>query len=57
MDHEGFVHISPEPGLGLTIDRDYINKNLVDRPGRPAIMGQTSRLPRTNPPASPNGRG
>jgi hypothetical protein len=29
MDNEGFVHISPEPGLGLNINWDYINRNLV----------------------------
>ncbi len=29
MDDEGFVHISPEPGLGMNIIWDYINKNLV----------------------------
>jgi L-alanine-DL-glutamate epimerase-like enolase superfamily enzyme len=30
MDDEGFVHISPEPGLGYDINWDYINSNLVD---------------------------
>ena len=30
MDDEGFVHISPDPGLGLNINWDYINSNLVD---------------------------
>ena len=30
MDDEGFVHISPEPGLGYDINWDYINRNLVD---------------------------
>jgi L-alanine-DL-glutamate epimerase-like enolase superfamily enzyme len=29
MDDEGFVHISPEPGLGYDINWDY-NKHLVD---------------------------
>ncbi len=29
MDNEGFVHISPDPGLGYDINWDYINKNLV----------------------------
>ena len=29
MDDEGFVHISPEPGLGYDINWEYINKNLV----------------------------
>jgi hypothetical protein len=29
MDDEGFVHISPDPGLGMDINWDYINKNLV----------------------------
>jgi L-alanine-DL-glutamate epimerase-like enolase superfamily enzyme len=29
MDNEGNVHISPNPGLGLNINWDYINKNLV----------------------------
>jgi hypothetical protein len=29
MDDEGFVHISPEPGLGHDINWDYINSNLV----------------------------
>jgi L-alanine-DL-glutamate epimerase-like enolase superfamily enzyme len=29
MDDEGFVHISPEPGLGMDINWDYINSNLV----------------------------
>jgi hypothetical protein len=30
MDEEGYVHISPEPGLGLNINWDYINNHLVD---------------------------
>ena len=30
MDEEGFVHISPEPGLGQDINWDYINSHLVD---------------------------
>jgi hypothetical protein len=30
MDDERFVRISPEPGLGYDINRDYINSNLVD---------------------------
>jgi hypothetical protein len=29
MDDEGFVHISPEPGLGMDINWDYINANIV----------------------------
>jgi L-alanine-DL-glutamate epimerase-like enolase superfamily enzyme len=29
MDDEGFVHVSPEPGLGVNINWDCINKNLV----------------------------
>jgi hypothetical protein len=29
MDDEGYVHISPEPGLGLNINWDYVNRNLV----------------------------
>jgi L-alanine-DL-glutamate epimerase-like enolase superfamily enzyme len=29
MDDEGFVHISPEPGLGYDVNWDYINSNLV----------------------------
>jgi hypothetical protein len=29
MDDEGFVHISPNPGLGYNINWDYINRNLV----------------------------
>jgi hypothetical protein len=30
MDDEGFVHISPEPGLGYHITWDSINANTVD---------------------------
>jgi L-alanine-DL-glutamate epimerase-like enolase superfamily enzyme len=30
MDDEGYVHISPNPGLGYNINWDYINKHLVD---------------------------
>jgi L-alanine-DL-glutamate epimerase-like enolase superfamily enzyme len=30
MDDEGFVHISPEPGLGYNINWDYINSHRVD---------------------------
>ena len=30
MDDEGFVHVSEKPGLGLDINFDYINSNLVD---------------------------
>ena len=30
MDEEGFVHISPEPGLGYDINWDYINSHKVD---------------------------
>ena len=30
MDDEGFVHISPEPGLGQNINWDYINSHKVD---------------------------
>ena len=30
MDDEGFVHISPEPGLGYDINWEYINANLLD---------------------------
>jgi hypothetical protein len=30
MDDEGFVHISPDAGLGYDIDWDFINSNLVD---------------------------
>jgi L-alanine-DL-glutamate epimerase-like enolase superfamily enzyme len=29
MDDEGFVHISPDPGLGYDINWDYINENLA----------------------------
>jgi len=29
MDNEGFVHISPDPGLGYDINWDYIKRNLV----------------------------
>ena len=29
MDDEGFVHISPDPGLGYDINWDYINRNLA----------------------------
>jgi len=29
MDNEGFVHISPDPGLGYDINWDYINTHLV----------------------------
>jgi hypothetical protein len=36
MDDEGFVHISPAPGLGYDINWDHIKKNLVDRPPVPA---------------------
>jgi L-alanine-DL-glutamate epimerase-like enolase superfamily enzyme len=30
MDDDGFVHISPEPGLGYDINWDYIDSHLVD---------------------------
>jgi L-alanine-DL-glutamate epimerase-like enolase superfamily enzyme len=30
MDDEGFVHISPEPGLGYDINWDYVNSHKVD---------------------------
>ena len=30
MDDEGFVHISPDPGLGYDINWEYINSNLLD---------------------------
>ena len=30
MDDEGFVHISPDPGLGYYINWDYINSHKVD---------------------------
>ena len=30
MDDEGFVHISPDPGLGYDINWDYIKANTVD---------------------------
>jgi L-alanine-DL-glutamate epimerase-like enolase superfamily enzyme len=30
LDDEGFVHISPDPGLGQDINWDYINANTVD---------------------------
>jgi len=30
MDDEGFVHISPEPGLGQDFNWDYINSHLVE---------------------------
>ena len=30
MDDEGYVHISPEPGLGYDLNRDYINSHKVD---------------------------
>ena len=30
MDDEGFVHISPDPGLGYDINWDYINANKLD---------------------------
>ena len=29
MDAEGYVHVSPRPGLGLDINFDYIQRNLV----------------------------
>jgi hypothetical protein len=40
MDDEGFVHISPEPGLGYAINWDSINSNLVDEFSSPAITEQ-----------------
>jgi L-alanine-DL-glutamate epimerase-like enolase superfamily enzyme len=30
MDNQGFVHVSPDPGLGQDINFDYIATNLVD---------------------------
>ena len=30
MDDQGFVHVSEKPGLGLDINFDYIDANLVD---------------------------
>ena len=30
MDDEGFVHVSPLPGLGMDINWDYIEKNRID---------------------------
>lgn len=30
MDDEGYVHVSQEPGLGMAINFDYIEDNLVD---------------------------
>jgi hypothetical protein len=30
MDDDGFVHISPEPGLGYDINWDYIRANAMD---------------------------
>jgi L-alanine-DL-glutamate epimerase-like enolase superfamily enzyme len=30
MDEQGFVHVSEKPGLGLDINFDYIESNLVD---------------------------
>ena len=30
MDDEGYVHVSQEPGLGMDINFDYINSNLLD---------------------------
>ena len=30
MDDEGYVHISPAPGLGYDINWDYIRANTVD---------------------------
>ena len=30
MDDAGYVHVSLEPGLGLDIDYDYIEANLVE---------------------------
>ena len=53
MDNEGFVHISPEPGLGYDINWDDIDENPLDRPGTPATTGPTSPLPRTLPSALP----
>jgi L-alanine-DL-glutamate epimerase-like enolase superfamily enzyme len=29
MDDEGYVHVSPEPGLGMDINLDYIRDNLI----------------------------
>jgi L-alanine-DL-glutamate epimerase-like enolase superfamily enzyme len=30
MDDEGYVHVSPRPGLGQDVNMDYIRDNLVD---------------------------
>ena len=30
MDDEGFVHVSPEPGLGMDINFDYINERALE---------------------------
>ena len=29
MDNDGFVHVSPSPGLGMNINWDYINNNRI----------------------------
>ena len=29
MDADGYVHVSPKPGLGFDINFDYIRRNLV----------------------------
>jgi hypothetical protein len=29
MDDEGFIHISPDPGLGSDVNCDFINANLA----------------------------
>ncbi len=30
MDEQGFVHVSPDPGLGMDINFDFIRENLVE---------------------------
>ncbi len=29
MDEQGYVHVSPRPGLGMDINFDFIRDNLV----------------------------
>ncbi len=35
MDGEGYVHVSPKPGLGLDINFDYIKDHLITRAADP----------------------
>jgi len=48
MDDEGFVYISPEPGLGYVINWNYINSHMwTDRPIAPAVLPPGSAAARS----------